>query len=308
MLIDKPAGKTSHDVVAIVRKALQTRRVGHAGTLDPMATGLLVLLVGDATRVASYVTAGDKRYEATVTFGQGTDTLDAEGTVTETGPISDELRRALEAARLGLVQEPLAAALSAERSRTLQVPPSVSALHVDGERAHDRVRRGETVVLPPRPVTLLAASVTTADPASPFPSLSLSVHVSKGFYVRSLARDLGVTLGVPAHLSALRRTSSGRLRLEDAVAPDGDLGAALVPLVSALTSIFVPTILTLEGEARAVQGKKLGPEHFAEAPAPGIGLWLSAIRPSEGPPQRVIAIGEWAEEVGQVCRGFPAPP
>lgn len=300
LLIDKPGGKTSHDVVARVRRQLGTRRVGHAGTLDPMATGLLVILVGDATRVASYVTAEDKRYDARITFGRATDSLDADGVETETALVPETVRQALREAANGQIGPLLGAALDAERTRREQVPPAVSALHVDGVRAHERVRRGETVTLPPRPVSLLDLVVNGADGDSPFPSIDLSVHVSKGYYVRSLARDLGAALGLPAHLSRLRRTSSGALDLGAACLLDADLGAALVPMLDAMRTLFPWTILTTEGALRARLGKVLSAEDFQAPPGAGVHVWLD-----EG---AVVALGDYAEGVGRVCRGFPSPP
>jgi tRNA pseudouridine55 synthase len=307
LLIDKPSGKTSHDVVATARRVLRTKRVGHAGTLDPMATGLLVVLVGDLTRVASHVTAEDKRYDARVTFGRATDSLDADGNTTETAEIPsflrDELRKIAASTETAAAEQAprLTAALAAERARTEQVPPAVSAIHVDGERAHALVRRGETVVLPPRPVKLLDISVHAAAPEGPHPSLDLSVHVSKGYYVRSLARDLGLALGLPAHLSALRRTSSGPLSLADSVPLDGDLQAALVPLIEALRTLFPTAILTPAGAAAARLGKRLAREDFA-AGAPAEGLVTAWLNEAE---DEVIALGVWEAGVGVVCRGFP---
>jgi len=164
-------------------------------------------------------------------------------------------------------------------------------------RAHERVRRGETVTLPPRPVSLLGLDVRGADGDAPFPHLDLSVHVSKGYYVRSLARDLGAALGVPAHLSRLRRTSSGTLQLNGASSLDADLGAALVPLPTAMRWLFREAILTPEGAVRARQGKALSADDFAAVPSPGVHVWFV-----EG---SVVALGEFAEGVGRVCRGFP---
>jgi tRNA pseudouridine55 synthase len=304
LLIDKPAGKTSHDVVATARRVLRTRRVGHAGTLDPMATGLLVVLVGDLTRVASHVTAEDKRYHARITFGTSTDSLDADGDVTETAEIPaflrDELRR-LSLSRPMAETPRLAAALEAERARTEQVPPAVSAIHVDGQRAHALVRRGETVVLPARSVKLLDISAKGADADAPHPSLDVAVHVSKGYYVRSLARDLGLALGLPAHLSGLRRTSSGALTLAASVPLEGDLQGALLPLLEAMRLLFPTTILTTEGAERARQGKRLSVEDFAATPpAEGaLTAWLWG--------EEVVALGVFEAGAGVVCRGFPPP-
>lgn len=310
LLIDKPSGKTSHDVVAAVRRALRTKRVGHAGTLDPMATGLLVVLVGDLTRVASHVTADDKRYEARVTFGAATDSLDADGAITETAEIPSLLRdelRALAADVASSSAPTITRALEGERARIDQVPPSVSAIHVDGERAHDLVRRGEVVVLPARMIKLLDVTITGTDPDAPCPSLDVTVHVSKGYYVRSFARDVGTALHLPAHLSRLRRTSSGALSLAAAVPLDGDLLRALVPLADAMRRLFPVAILTTEGAAKARMGKRLVREDFlAPLPEPGVlCAWMLG--------EEVIALGELQRgqgeepDVGVVCRGFPPP-
>ncbi|MFZ9889835.1 MAG: tRNA pseudouridine(55) synthase TruB [Myxococcota bacterium] len=201
LLVDKPSGLTSHDVVGRLRRALRTRTVGHAGTLDPMATGLLVVLVGYYTRLSPYLTGADKAYDAEVTFGKSTTTDDAEGEVLETS----ETDRVTEAE--------LRAALAGFRGRCVQVPPAYSAIQIAGERMYDKARRGESVEIPAREVTFHELECLGYEP----PRASLAVRCSKGTYIRSLARDLGQRMGVPAHLSGLRRTGSGAFRLADAV-------------------------------------------------------------------------------------------
>lgn len=207
--VDKPRGPTSHDLVAAARRVLGQREVGHAGTLDPMATGVMVLMLGEATKLSSHLSADDKAYEATVSFGAETDSLDADGVVTERAPEGT----------VAPTREAIAAALDAMRGTIQQVPPVVSAIKVDGEAMHARVRRGEVVVPEAREVTLREAELleVCADP----PWCSLRVAVSKGFYVRSLARDLALALGTRGHLSALRRTRSGAFTLDGAL--DGAL-------------------------------------------------------------------------------------
>jgi tRNA pseudouridine55 synthase len=207
LVVDKTAGPTSHDVVAVARRALATSRVGHTGTLDPMATGVLVLVSGRATRLAKYLAHDIKGYEAHVTFGRATTTYDAEGAATaESGRVPE--RAALEAAL---------ATLAAART---QVPPAYSAKKVDGEIAHRAARRDAPLALPPVAVTVhRLALVAYADGIA-----TLALDVSAGFYVRSLAHDLGVAVGTGAFLSALRRTRAGAFDLGQAV-PFGELAA-----------------------------------------------------------------------------------
>lgn len=201
--VDKPVGVTSHDVVAAARRALGVRRIGHTGTLDPFASGLLLLCVGEATRLAEYLTGMDKAYEATALLGVDTDSGDRDGAVLASTDAWREVSR-----------ERLDAALSGLRGTLSQLPPSLSAKKVDGVPAHRRVRRGEEVTLSPQTVTVHELTVTRFAP----PDVHLSVRCSSGTYVRSLARDLGTALGVGAHLTALRRTEVGPFTLEGAVA------------------------------------------------------------------------------------------
>lgn len=205
LLIDKPAGATSHDVVAWARRALGTREVGHTGTLDPMATGVLVLLVGEATKLSAHLTADAKRYDATLQFGVETATLDAEGAVTS----RDDSPRAHPDARA------VADALAAMVGPMQQVPPAVSAIKVDGVAMHERVRRGETVTLPPRAVSLDDARVLAVRDGDAGTACDVALGCSKGFYVRALARDLAAALGTVGHLTALRRTAAGRVAVEE---------------------------------------------------------------------------------------------
>ncbi len=200
--VDKPLGVTSHDVVATARRALGVRRIGHTGTLDPFASGLLLLCVGEATRLAEYLTGMDKTYEATALLGVATDSGDRDGAVMA----STEAWR-------GVSPEALEEALSGLRGTLSQVPPGLSAKKVDGVPAHRRVRRGEEVMLGPQTVTVHELTVTGFEP----PDVRLRVRCSSGTYVRALARDLGAALGVGAHLTALRRTEVGPFTLEGAV-------------------------------------------------------------------------------------------
>lgn len=203
--VDKPRGPTSHDVVAVARRALGTRRVGHTGTLDPFASGLLVLCVGRATRLAEFFTGLDKRYEAVVRLGVATETADPEGEVVAESDAWRELDR-----------PKVENALSGLRGSILQVPPAYSAKKVGGVAAHRLARRGVAVDLPPQPVTIHALDVTFFRP----PELGLEIHCSSGTYVRAVARDLGDALGVGAHLTALRRTAVGSFPVTGALALD----------------------------------------------------------------------------------------
>jgi tRNA pseudouridine55 synthase len=203
VVIDKPAGWTSHDVVAKLRGVLGTRRVGHSGTLDPGATGILLVGVGRVTRLLRFLTALPKAYTCEVVFGVETSTLDADGDVTRThdmGPLTEAAVRAAAAGFVGDIE---------------QVPPMVSAVKVDGRRLHELARAGEEVERAPRPVTIHALDLDPTDDPLVY---RLAVECSSGTYVRSLAADLGTGLGGGAHLRALRRTRVGSFGLDEAVA------------------------------------------------------------------------------------------
>ncbi len=300
LVVDKPKGPTSHDVVARARRALNERRIGHAGTLDPMASGVLVVLVGEATKLAAYVTANDKAYTARVALGVATDTLDAEGAVVARGGVPDALLAELAAlarpgASPGLM---ISRAIQGEIERRTQVPPAYSAVKVDGVRSYARARAGADVELAPRPVEVRRLRVTGAA-AAPTPWLDVELEVTKGYYVRSLGRDLGERLGVPAHLVALRRTSSGPFDLARARALDDLVGAELEPTATAAARALGAERLTEAGAARVRMGQE--PE-FAVDPAP--------VAPSEGPRAwldpsgTLVAIGERRGERFAILRGF----
>lgn len=203
--VDKPVGPTSHDVVGLARRGLGTRRVGHTGTLDPFASGLLLLCVGPATRLSSWLTAQDKVYEARAHLGVETSTLDPEGDVVQVRDGWQELDP-------GRIRDALSGFVGEIRQR----PPAFSAKKVGGEAAHRRARRGETVELAPVSVVVHEMELLDWTP----PQLTFRVACSSGTYVRALARDLGEALGVGAHLTALRRTAVGRFDVADAVAGD----------------------------------------------------------------------------------------
>ncbi|WP_432485081.1 tRNA pseudouridine(55) synthase TruB [Kineococcus esterisolvens] len=205
LVVDKPAGWTSHDVVGRCRRLLGTRRVGHAGTLDPAATGVLVLGANRGTKFLTHLVAHDKAYTATVRLGLATTTDDAQG---------EPLGEPADATALG--GDAVGAAVRALTGAIQQVPSSVSAIKVDGKRSYARVRGGETVDLPARPVTVSRFEVLDHRVEAPFVDLDVEVEVSSGTYVRALARDLGAALGVGGHLTALRRTRSGPFTLAEA--------------------------------------------------------------------------------------------
>ncbi|MEM9461660.1 MAG: tRNA pseudouridine(55) synthase TruB [Myxococcota bacterium] len=209
LLVDKPAGPTSHDVVGWVRWVLGVRRVGHCGTLDPAATGLLVVGVGPATKLAPYFTGQDKGYRARIVLGASTTTADADGEVIEQAPCPPDLEAHVEAAVRGLV------------GTHALPPPAFSAVHVDGRRAHALARAGQAPQLPPRPMTVHAVEPGAVRREGARVEAELTLLVSKGTYIRSLAEALGRALGMPAHLGALHRTRSGALTLTDPQAVHG---------------------------------------------------------------------------------------
>lgn len=210
VLVDKPSGPTSHDMVAKLRRIMGTRRVGHSGTLDPMATGLLVVGVERGTKFLAHVVAHDKRYEATVRLGAATHTDDAQGKVLSTAAPAD-----LEV----LTEERIRAAFDAQRGDIMQRPTSVSSIKIDGKRAHELVREGQEVVLPERPVTIFSLEVLDVVfgvDATSCIDVRISVHCSSGTYIRAIARDIGEALGVGGHLTQLRRTAVGPFDISEA--------------------------------------------------------------------------------------------
>jgi tRNA pseudouridine55 synthase len=262
LVIDKPAGMTSHDVVAAARRALGTKRIGHTGTLDPLATGLLVLLVGRATRLSQFLVLDEKEYVADVRLGLSTPTYDAEGLEAGGGEEPGGIRPQPDAAAIDR-------ALEAFRGTFLQTPPPFSAKKVAGRRAYEHARRQEPVELAPVQVTVRELErLPSADPMR----LRLRIVVSSGFYVRSLAHDLGQQLGCGAHLEALRRTRVGRFGLERAVTIDrmGE-GAAVLELNDLLGDLPQAT-LAEHGVRRVGHGQAIGPRDLRGGlPAEGTG-------------------------------------
>lgn len=248
LLVDKPGGLTSHDVVARTRRAFGTRKVGHAGTLDPMATGLLVLGIEGATRLLTYIVGADKTYEATIRLGGVTTTDDAEGEI---------VRRADPAALAAVEDAAIHAEVAALTGAISQVPSAVSAIKVDGRRAYDRVRAGEEVVLEPRDVVVSRFDVLTSRRDERAIDLDVVVDCSSGTYIRSLARDLGAALGVGGHLTALRRTRVGPFDVRDAVPIDA-LDTAPVFTPGQAAGRVLPVLPVTTEEARDLRhGKRL---------------------------------------------------
>ncbi len=285
LVVDKPTGPTSHDIVASVRRALRESRVGHTGTLDPLATGVLPLVIGRATRLARFLSGRDKEYEAVIALGQSTDTGDSQGAVVgavHAGPLPDATA--------------VAAALVNFRGTYLQRPPVYSAKKIDGERSYRLARRrSRNVPAPPALPALPALSeVEGSEVEGPAPvsvtahavelvgldgaSATVRIRCSAGFYVRALARDLGELLGTGAHLTRLTRTASGHLRLADAVPFARLMGAdgvdvarqSLIAMADMLP--WLPGVtLTPEGAERARHGRDLSPRD-ARSPFPVLNL------------------------------------
>lgn len=310
LVVHKPQGPTSHDVVQKLRRVLGTRRIGHAGTLDPMATGVLVILLGEATKLSNVLTRASKIYEAQVSFGRSTDTLDAEGKVT----------RALNLAEDWLVPERLQAALEVELYREQQIPPVVSAIKIDGKRAHARARAGETPVMHPREVHVHGLELLETLSHS----IRVRLTVEKGYYVRSFARDLGDSLGVPAHLSELCRVQSGAFHLSEALpwdlpaaellAPASAPGApGLLSLTEAACRSLRHVQLSAAGALRVTQGKKISSADFTQEiqaplhPVPQLEAQGPLVALFEG---RLVALLEDPQNSGifSVQRGFVEVP
>lgn len=264
LVVDKPPGPTSHDVVARVRRAIGLRRIGHTGTLDPLATGVLPLVVGRATRLASLLSAAVKAYQADVRLGASTPTYDAEPrAVVDRGTGRVAALLPPPAAPSGLGPEAIEKALLEFRGTHWQVPPPFSAKKAGGVRSYKRARRQEAVT--PRPVSVTVSSLVLASYADGL--ARLEVTCSPGFYVRSLAHDLGERLGCGAHLEALRRTRAGEFSLPQAVPLDvveseGTAAIArLIPMERLLMDL-PSAVLTDRGAIRASHGNAVGPEDF----------------------------------------------
>jgi tRNA pseudouridine55 synthase len=249
LVVDKEPGMTSHDVVAISRRALNTRKVGHAGTLDPMATGVLVLGFNNGTRLLQYITDGDKSYQATIVLGAATITDDFEGEVLATADAS------------GVTDDQIHAELSTMRGTFMQRPSSVSAVKVDGERAYDRVRAGELVVLASREVTISQLDILAIRRSGTKVEIDIEVTCSAGTYIRSIARDCGDALKVGGHLSALRRTRVAGFGLDGAVSLDALKAGefSTLDLSDVARSTFPVREISLEEKLELSFGRTLTP-------------------------------------------------
>jgi len=250
LLVDKPQGLTSHDVVARTRKAAGTRKVGHAGTLDPMATGLLVLGLNSSTRLLTYLVGLDKEYFATIRLGQSTSTDDADGEVLVSSAVE------------GITEAMVLAGIAALTGKISQVPSSVSAIKVDGKRAYTLARAGETVILKAREVTISAFDVIdirlVVVGTTSFLDVDVRVECSTGTYIRALARDLGADLGVGGHLCALRRTKVGPFSVTDAATVDNLVPSEQLLAPALVASQLFPTFSVVQQEViDLVQGKRV---------------------------------------------------
>jgi tRNA pseudouridine55 synthase len=275
VVIDKPAGMTSHDVVTRCRRALGERRVGHAGTLDPSATGVLVVGVGRATRLLRFVETGEKEYRATAVFGITTTTLDADGEVTGRRDAS------------ALTEDAMAAVIPRFIGEVEQIPPMVSAIKIGGEALYRKARRGESVERPSRTVRIDEIVIESFDPGEE-PRATLRIRCSRGTYVRSLVADIGEALEVGAHVAALRRLRVGDFTEEDAVSLDEIASERLKPMEDAVAGY--PRRSVDADDARAlIQGKVL-PVAGIEGPYAVIG------------PHGLIAMAEdRGEETRSLC-------
>ena len=282
LLVDKPAGVTSHDIVAVVRSAVEVNKVGHAGTLDPFATGLLVLGIGRATRLLEYLAGLDKEYEGTARLGVATDSLDPEGERV----VEDDRWKGLTEARIRSAAEGMVGPL-------LQTPPVYSAVKVGGVPAHRRTRRGERVELRPREVTVHALEVLEVA----LPEVRFRVACSSGTYVRSLAAELGERLGTACHLAALRRTRVGGLHVRDAAPPGAVQGGGMpsrawVGAVPALAHL--PCVAVAPREAAMLA---TGQRVSSSAPDCGAAVFVL-------PGERLVAVGAVRDGVLQPRKVF----
>jgi tRNA pseudouridine55 synthase len=279
LIIDKPQGVTSHDVVAVARRVLGEKRIGHTGTLDPLATGVLPLACGRATRLVRFLTASDKEYDASILFGVTTDTLDITGTETSRSGAAPS-------------REALVDALASLTGEYLQMPPAYSAKKVGGRRAYELARRDEPVALTAAPVRVLRLELLEAGDDGPSTSLGarcrISLTCSAGFYVRSLVRDLGERCGTGACLEALRRTRSGEFTLDEAIPldalevpnpetrspnPGTDVATLLIPMEKLLPD-FPAVTVTSEGVARISHGQPVRASDLVGSAPPGPGEWV----------------------------------
>ncbi len=282
LVVDKPPGPTSHDCVAVVRRRFRGSKVGHTGTLDPFATGVLPIVIGRATRLAQYLTGADKEYDALIRLGRATDTHDSTGTVVFEAPDGFPLP--------GI--EAVAAALDRYRGTWMQTPPAYSAKLAGGVRAYDQARRGEAVALSPVEVTV--SDLELLSMAGPL--VRVRLVSSAGFYVRALAHDIGVRLGTGAALERLRRLRSGQFSLAEAVTLDvvtqSDPWGRVLPL-EALLQDWPAVSLTHEGAERVSHGRDVGPSQCTDwHPGPAAGCMIRIL----GPDRHLVAVGRAGPE------------
>lgn len=296
LAVDKPVGPTSHDVVAWARRALGTKAVGHAGTLDPAASGVLVLAVGEATKLVPYLTLDDKEYDATLSLGAETDTLDAEGRVVE--------ESAVPALTHAMVSERASSFVGPSKQKA----PAYSAIKKDGVPLHERARRGEDVEVPERDVEAFSIEIRRVEGVV----LDVHLHVGKGYYVRSFARDLARALGTVGHLTGLRRTRSGAFTLARsldgnllgrAARKEADAVAALGAEVERLASSLLDAVpglgrlaLTDELVRDARHGKPVRHPEVGSMPEEGVCALVAG--------QHLVAIARRDGDVVRVVRGF----
>ncbi|WP_369262720.1 tRNA pseudouridine(55) synthase TruB [Streptomyces sp. R35] len=290
VIVDKPSGFTSHDVVAKMRGIARTRRVGHAGTLDPMATGVLVLGVEKATKLLGHLALTEKEYLGTIRLGQNTLTDDAEGDITSSTDASGVKRDAIDAGIAKLT------------GRIMQVPSKVSAIKIDGVRSYKRAREGEEFEIPARPVTVSSFAVydirdAVAEDGTPVLDLVVSVVCSSGTYIRALARDLGADLGVGGHLTALRRTRVGPYKLDSARTLDQlQEELTVMPIAEAAAAAFPRWDVDAKRARLLLNGVRLEmPDVYAGKGAVAVfdaeGLFLALVEEQKGKAKSLAVFG-----------------
>ena len=284
VVVDKPAGMTSHDVVSRMRRHVGSRKVGHAGTLDPMATGVLIIGVERATRLLGHLMLTDKTYTATIRLGVATHTDDAEGEVLAIADAS------------GVTDAAVHSAVAALTGEIMQRPSSVSAIKVDGVRSYDRVRSGQEVVLDERPATVSRFDIKQIRRGEQIIDLDVIVDCSSGTYIRALARDLGASLGVGGHLTALRRTRVGAFTIDQALTLDeleetrSGGGEVIMPLAQVVAATFPVVSVDADTAAQVLRGIRIPVDPTAESLGDGVvGLF--------GPDGQVLSLAELRDSV-----------
>ncbi|MCB9639494.1 MAG: tRNA pseudouridine(55) synthase TruB [Myxococcales bacterium] len=294
LILDKPQGLTSMQALARVKRLLRIKKAGHTGTLDPIATGVLPICLGQATRLAQYLLASEKRYEAEMRLGIETDTLDSEGTILQETPVPSDLSN-----------EQIIEALARYVGPQMQQPPAFSALKIQGQRAYDLARAGKEVELEARPVEIFSIELLSIE----LPFVRFSCHVSKGTYIRSLIRDLGQELGCGAHMSALRRTQAGSfaidqtLTLEQIEADPEAAKATVLTLEQMLEEL--PAVQLDEEEARRLRQGLIA--HTLQTRAPETASEAEDIHRALDPQQRVVALLQPSPQGWSIARVLAQP-